>query len=64
MPLLHKEVQGVEGFSRWYLETGVCLDTIYDEDYGAFHRQDQLDDYYKTSLNIHTTCVYLTEPRL
>ena len=62
MPLLHKEVEAFKD-SAWYLGSGVYLDTIYDEDYGAFQRDDHLDDYYKTSLSIHTTCLYITEPQ-
>jgi hypothetical protein len=60
MPLPHKKVTTFRG-PTWYFDEGVFLDTIYDEDYGAFHR-DGLDEYYKTSIDIRTTCLYLNDP--
>jgi len=44
-----------------YFDEGVFLETIYDEDHGAFLRDD-IDKYYKTSINIQTKCLYLNDP--
>ncbi len=60
MPLLHKKVITLRG-PTWYFDEGVFLDTIYDEDYGAFQRDD-LHQYYKTWIDIRTTCLYINDP--
>src|SRR5258705_10755193 len=43
----------------WYFDDTACLDTIYDEDFGAFYRDD-LGDFYKAAVDIRTTCIYVT----
>jgi hypothetical protein len=57
MPLPHKEFTTFDG-PVWYLDDGLCVDTIYDEDFGAFHR-DELEEFYRASINIRTTCIYI-----
>ena len=60
MPLLYKKVTTFKG-PTWYFAEGIYLETIYDEDYGAFHREG-LDDYYRSGISTNTTCIYLDEP--
>jgi hypothetical protein len=43
----------------WYFDDGVFVDTIYDEDFAAFHRDS---DEYKTTLGIRTKCLYVEDP--
>lgn len=60
MPLLQKKVVTFRG-PTWYFDEGVFLETIYDEDYGAFQRDD-LHESYTTWIDIRTTCLYVNDP--
>lgn len=57
MPIPLKRVARFEE-APWYLEDAVWIDTIYDEDFAAFHR-DELPPYYQASVDIRTTCIYV-----
>jgi hypothetical protein len=60
MPLPFRKVFTFDG-PVWYFDDTACIETIYDEDFSAFSR-DELEDFYKAAVKVHTACIYLTEP--
>lgn len=58
-PLLFKKVTAFPG-PTWYLDESVYLDTIHDEDFGAFQRHPS--DDYKSPIKIKTKCIYIDDP--
>jgi hypothetical protein len=59
MPLPFRNVTIFDG-PAWYFDDTACIETIYDEDFSAFHR-DELEDFYKAAVDINSTCIYVTE---
>jgi len=60
MPLPFRKVTTFD-VPAWYFDDNAYIETIYDDDFGAFHR-DELDEFYKASIDINTTCIYMAEP--
>lgn len=59
IPLPYKSVTTFEG-PIWYFDAGVYLDTISDDDFGAFLR-DVEAEHYRAVIAKDTICIYLTE---
>jgi hypothetical protein len=61
MPLPFKSCTAFD-IPTWYFDETSCLDTIYDEDFAAFHR-DEVPEFYRGAIGVQTTCVYIIEPQ-
>lgn len=59
MPLPFKSFSTFD-VPTWYFDDTSCLETIYDEDFSAFYR-DELDEFYKAAIDVRTSCIYVQE---
>lgn len=59
IPLLNEKTPSFSRGPAWYFDDGVLLDTIYDEDFAAFHRDS--NDAYTGPITARTKCIYISD---